>query len=208
MGGLCLPFTLYKDNSQGLTLHPCHFWYLFRNLYRQKQSLQVMNFFPTLKSCPMSPGSLSLSLLPKRFHMSLLWGELKFPNKFSFACICWLIIRALFHFVFLGMSVLQVMKSMADPFTLKAIVVGKKRGKMKELNPSDFCLFVCFVTRFYFTTFVLLDLPHISPFLSSTMRRLGLKNYQNINRSHNSIYHIIIYCFKMCMLFKKIYSLW
>lgn len=102
MGGLCLPLRLYKDNSQGPTLHPCHCWYLFRNLYRQKQSLQVMNFFPTLNSCPMSPGSPSLSLLPKCFRMSLLWGELKFPNKFSFACICWLIIRAHFILSLLG----------------------------------------------------------------------------------------------------------
>lgn len=43
IGALCLTVKLDQDNPQGLTLHPHHCWYLFRNLYWQTQSL--MYFF-------------------------------------------------------------------------------------------------------------------------------------------------------------------
>jgi len=72
MGGLCLPIKLYKDNIQGLTLHSHDYWYLFRNLYRQKQSLQVMkHFFLLLIGSPST-------LLPHLF--------LSFPNISTRPC--------------------------------------------------------------------------------------------------------------------------
>lgn len=137
--------------------------------------------------------------------MLLLWGELKFPNEFSFVeDTCWLIITAHFHFIFIGMSILQVIKSMADPFTLKEIVRGKKRKeKCRNAGSESFYLFFClFISQD--STLQLLLLWICLIFLLFRVQRWGSWDWKH---SKTSTDHIIVCSFKMCMLFKNIYSL-
>lgn len=204
MGGLCLPVKLYKDNPQGLTLHPHHYWYLLRNLYRQKQSLHIMKYFFLLQigaPWPWFPISLSL---PQTFSHALALERAEVPQWVLFCVYLLADHKSTFPFSLCWHVCPPSDEECGWSFHAQGNCDGKKRGKMQEVNPSDFCLFVCL---FYYKVHTL-QLLLFWIFLIFPLFWVQQWEGWDWKINKTSTDHIIIYSFKMCMLLKKIYSLW